>query len=125
MPLDFVEPTQIEDPLPVLLSLKTLAQDEGYDTPARQAEMARDREARVKETLASLGPLRRWLFRKFLRWAQNYGPHREQALFYMGSAWPTLRRLALELGGRLVEAGTLTAPEPSVPVLPISPTHLR
>jgi phosphohistidine swiveling domain-containing protein len=61
----------------------------------------------VKETLNSLGPLRRWLFQKLLGWAQTYGPYREEALFYVGAAWPTLRRLALELGKRLVEAGTL------------------
>lgn len=29
----------------------------------------------------------------------------------LGAGWPTLRRLALELGGRLVEAGTLTQPD--------------
>lgn len=109
--LDFVQPTQVEDPLPVLLSLKALVNNERYDTPARQAEMVLERDARAKETLASLGPLRRRLFRKFLGWAQTYGPYREQALFYMGAAWPTLRRLALELGKRLVEAGTLSTPD--------------
>ena len=109
--LDFVQPTQGEDPLPVLLGLKALVTNEVYDTPSRQARMALERESRVKETLESLGPLRRWLFRKFLGWAQTYGPYREQALFYMGAAWPTLRRLALELGGRLVEVGTLSTPE--------------
>ena len=38
-------------------------------------------------------------------------PDREQALFYLGAGWPTLRGLALELGRRLVEAGTLTQPD--------------
>ncbi len=109
--LDLVQPTQLEDPLPVLLSLKALVKNEGYNSPARQAEMAQDSESRVKETLESLGPLRRWLFRKFLGWARTYGPYREEALFYMGAAWPTLRRLALELGERLVDAGTLTTPD--------------
>jgi pyruvate,water dikinase len=37
--LDFVHPTQIEDPLPVLLSLKGLVKNDEYDTLARQAEM--------------------------------------------------------------------------------------
>ena len=109
--LDFVQPTQAEDPLPVLLSLKALVENEDSDTPARQAKMALERESLAQETLKSLGPLRRWLFRKFLGWAQDYGPHREEALFYMGAAWPTLRHLALELGERLVEAGTLSAPD--------------
>jgi pyruvate,water dikinase len=55
--------------------------------------------------------LRRRLFRKLLGWAQRFGPYREESLFYVGAAWPTLRRLALELGERLVEAGTLTTPD--------------
>ena len=42
---------------------------------------------------------------------QRYGPYREEALFYMGAAWPALRRLALELGRRLLAAGTLASPD--------------
>jgi rifampicin phosphotransferase len=46
-----------------------------------------------------------------LGWAQRFGPDREHALFYMGAGWPTLRRLALELGHRLVEDGSLLEEE--------------
>jgi len=106
--LDFVEPTQIEDPSAVLLSLKTLVGSVDFDTPARQARLAKERDLLVEETLASLGPVRRWLFRKFLGWAKNFGPGREEALFYMGAAWTTLRNLALELGRRLVAVDTLS-----------------
>jgi len=105
--LDFVHPTQGEDPLPVLSSLKALVATAGYDTPTRQVEMARQRERQARDTALSLGPVRRWLFEKFLGWAQYFGPNREGALFYIGAAWPTLRRLAFELGQRLVEVGTL------------------
>ena len=109
--LDFVQPTQVEDPLPVFLSLKSLVQNADYDTVLRQAEMTRERESLIKNTLDSLGPIRRWLFRKFLRWAQGFGPNREEALFYMGAGWPTLRGLALELGSRLTEVGTINDPD--------------
>lgn len=109
--LDFAEPTQLEDPLPVLLSLKSLAAHPGGDTGARQAQFAHDRHRLADTTAKSLDPLRRWLFRKLLKWAQTYGPYREEALFYMGAAWPTLRSLALELGARLVRAGTLATPD--------------
>lgn len=109
--LDFVQPTQLEDPLPVLLSLKALVNNEAYDTVARQAVMAQERELLTKETLESLGPLRRWIFKKLLAWAQDFGPHREQALFYVGAGWPTVRSFALELGRRLVEAGTFATPD--------------
>ncbi len=107
--LDFVVPTQADDPLPVLLSLKTMAQRPGYDPRARQRDIVAERYARVEETARSFDPLRRKLFRILLGWAQRFGPYREQALFYMGAGWPTLRRLALELGWRLVESGSLLA----------------
>ncbi len=109
--LDFVVPTQTDDPLPVLLSLKAMARRPAHDVRTQQAELARERDARVDETARAFDPLRRRLFHLFLGWAQRYGPHREQALFYMGAAWPTLRRLALELGRRLAQAGVLATPE--------------
>ncbi|WP_423184536.1 PEP/pyruvate-binding domain-containing protein [Arthrobacter sp. NyZ413] len=108
--LDFADPTQAENPVPVLLSLKTEVQQPGLDLRVRQAEIAGDRERLVQRTARSLDPLRRRLFLKFLRWAQSYAPYREEALFYIGSAWPVLRRLALDLGRRLVAAGSLHAP---------------
>jgi pyruvate,water dikinase len=109
--LDFAEPTQGEDPSAVLLSLRALVNREGSDAPARQAELVQERDSLIEQTSSSLGLIRRWLFRKFLGWAQSYGPCREEALFYMGAAWSTLRRLALELGQRLVAVGTLTRPD--------------
>lgn len=109
--LDFAEPTQGEDPSAVLLSLRILVNSEGFDTPARQAELVHERDSLIEQTLSSLGPMRRWLFRKFLGWAQSYGPCREESLFFMGAAWSTLRRLALELGQRLVVVGMLTRPD--------------
>jgi pyruvate,water dikinase len=111
--LDFVVPTQADDPLPVLLSLKAMVQQQrpGYDPRSRQQAIVAERDALVEETTRSLDPLRRRLFRLLLGWAQRLGPHREQALFYMGAGWPTLRRLVLELGRRLVESGSLFAAE--------------
>src|SRR5215207_3595338 len=109
--LDFVVPTQVDDPLPVLLSLKAMVQRSGHDPRARQRTIVAERDARTEETARSFDPLRRKLFRVLLGWAQRFGPYREQALFYMGAGWPTLRRLALESGRRLVESGSLLAAE--------------
>jgi pyruvate,water dikinase len=109
--LDFAEPTQAEDPLPVLLSLKIHVQQPALDVSARQAQMARERESLTQKTARSLDPVRRRLFLKILRWAQDLAPRRQEAMFYVGSAWPALRRLALELGWRLVEAGSLSVPD--------------
>src|SRR3712207_9482496 len=80
------------------------------DPRARQQAIVAERDTLVEETARSLDPLRRRLFRVLFGWAQRFGPDREQALFYMGAGWPTLRRMALELGRRLVEGGSFRAP---------------
>ena len=79
--LDFAEPTQAENPLPVLLSFRLLVDEAPRSTQNRQQELSRVRADRVLETSRSLGPVRRWLFRKLLAWARRYGPFREEALF--------------------------------------------
>src|SRR5215211_5993657 len=107
--LDFVVPTQADDPMPVLLSLKVMARQPGGDARARQRAIAAERDAGAEETARALDPLSRRLFRALLGLAQRFGPDREQALFYMGAGWPTLRRLALELGRRLAGSGSLFA----------------
>lgn len=109
--LDFGEPTQVDDPLPVVSSLKTLVALDAQGGRPRQTVLAADRQRAVRETAAALGPVRRWLFRRLLAIAQRYAPHREEALFHLGAGWPTLRRLALELGRRRVAAGTLADPD--------------
>lgn len=105
--LDFAEPTQADDPLPVLLSLGAMVRRPQPAVAARLAEMARERDAAVARTAASLDRIRRRLFRRLLRTAQRFAPYREKALFYIGAAWPTLRCRALELGRRLADAGML------------------
>ncbi|MCG8348549.1 MAG: PEP-utilizing enzyme, partial [Chloroflexales bacterium] len=109
--LDFVAPTQADDPLPVLLSLKAAVDHPERDVRVQQADLARAREALTARTAQSFNLLWRRLFRLLLGWAQRYTPYREEALFYVGAAWPTLRRLALELGRRLTAAGTLVTPD--------------
>jgi pyruvate,water dikinase len=88
--LDFAEPTQAENPLPVLLSVKVQVQHPSKDVRARQAEMASDRERLVQQTARALDPIRRRLFVKILRWAQGLA-YREEALFMLA---PPGRRCA-------------------------------
>jgi pyruvate,water dikinase len=107
--LDFAEPTLGDDPLPVLLSLKAMVDHPRQSACARQATIARERDRLAAETVRSLDPIRRLLFRRMFRWAQRFAPYREEALFFLGAAWPALRRLALELGRRLADAGSLGA----------------
>ena len=42
--------------------------------------------------------------------AYKYYPMREESCFVLGTAWPVLRRMAAELGQRLVDVGTLCEP---------------
>ncbi|MGH8910492.1 MAG: PEP-utilizing enzyme [Egibacteraceae bacterium] len=109
--LDFAEPTQAEDPLPTLQSLQARVAGEPRDVRALRAAIARERDTCTQETVRSLGPARRRVFSVLLRWAQRYGPGREEALFHLGAGWPTLRRLAAELGRRLVATDTLGTPD--------------
>ncbi|MCP5098422.1 MAG: hypothetical protein GY943_22965, partial [Chloroflexi bacterium] len=108
--LDFSEPTQGEDWLPVLLALKALVQNP-TDSTQRQMQLAQERETLAETTAQSFGVFKRWRFRKLLNWAQKYAPYREEALFYIGAAWPTLRCFAHELGRRLVDSNSLQTPD--------------
>ena len=105
--LDFATPTLGDDPIPVLLSLRTAVAHPERDVRTQQAALAQERDLLVARTEQALSPIQRPIFKRLLGWAQRYSPYREEGLFWVGAAWPTLRRLALELGQRLVEKGSL------------------
>lgn len=107
--LDFVAPTLVESPLPVLLALKALVREPGRDALTRQEAVARERDRLTEEVAEALDPVRRFVFTHVVQWAQRFAPYREEALFFVGTAWPLLRRFARELGGRLAQAGLLDA----------------
>jgi len=109
--LDFAAPTLADNPLPVLLSLKTAVSHPERDSQKQQSEFAEERKLLVARTEQSLNPIQRPIFKLLFGWAQRYGPYREEALFYVGAGWPALRRLALELGQRLTQAGSLDTPD--------------
>ena len=73
--------------------------------------MAQEREALVKQTSEKLNPLSRRLFNWAWKWTKRYGPYREKVMFYLGSAWPTARKLASTLGQRFVDAKLLNQPD--------------
>ena len=128
--LDFCEPTAGEDPTLVLLNLKALVQNTDYNPASRQDNLAAKREDALRradeyfkgfwvgksgfsersEEKGDSGELHDE-FRKLLSDAKRFYPLREESLFYLGAGWPVLRRLALELGRRLVEVGTLALPD--------------
>ena len=105
--LDFGEPTQIEDPSALFVSLKGMVQNENYSPKQHEAEAARKREQAMKDIEELLDGLQYWQLRYRLWFTRKYYPIREESCFALGTAWPVLRPIAAELGQRLVDAGTL------------------
>jgi pyruvate,water dikinase len=108
--LDFVNPVPADDPSALLETLKYFVRGQGKDPYERQQRSADRREEQARLVSARLGPRRRAVFRRLLRWAQKAAPVREDALADVGLAWPLMRRMLLELGERLTASGVLAAP---------------
>jgi len=58
-----------------------------------------------------LDGLQYWQFRYRNWFTHRFYFIREEVMFYLTSGWPTLRLLALELGQRLVDVGTINVPD--------------
>jgi pyruvate,water dikinase len=109
--LDFAKPVPAEQPGPLLDTLKYLLTGQARNPHERQATAGAAREQATQGLLGRLSGWRlRWA-RALLRWAQRYGPLREDALADVGLGWPLLRRMFHEIGRRLVAAGALARPE--------------
>ena len=109
--LDFVEPTQAEDPAGLFVTLKRMVQDAGCDPKDQLRRAAAVREAKIAEIASLLDGLPYWQFRFRLWLARRYSPIREEVAFHFGYSWGALRQLAHELGQRLAAAGTCKLPE--------------
>jgi pyruvate,water dikinase len=109
--LDFIEPSDAEEPENVARSLHALILQTDYDPIAGQRELRRKRQAAMRDARTAFTDKPGKDFRKLLRRARLYYPNRERAMFHMGYAWTVLRPFARELGQRLVDAGTLTERE--------------
>ena len=108
--LDFCEPTQQEDPSAMFVTLKNMVQRADYDPAQHESEATRKREDALAEIRELLEPFQYWQFRYRMWFAYQYYPMREESCFVLGTAWPVLRRMAAELGQRLVDVGTLGEP---------------
>jgi pyruvate,water dikinase len=108
--LDFVNPVPADDPGPLFEALKFYLRGEGQNPYERQRRTAARREEATRAMLERLDAPRRKLFGGLLGWAQDAAPMREDALADVGLAWPPMRRMLLELGRRLAEAGAMERP---------------
>ncbi len=104
--LDFIEPTQEEDPSALLATLKTMVQDADYDPKNQELRAAAIREQKYNEISEILEGLTYWQFRYRLWFARKYNHIREETAFYFGYTWRVLRPMAFELGRRMAEIGT-------------------
>ncbi|MFE8886990.1 PEP/pyruvate-binding domain-containing protein [Pseudarthrobacter enclensis] len=108
--LDFATPVPADDPATLLETVKFYLRGQGTDPHERQRQLTERREQLTTVMAARLGPRRRAVFFRLLRWAQQTAPIREDALADVGLAWPLLRRMLAELGGRLVGSAVLAGP---------------
>jgi pyruvate,water dikinase len=105
--LDFAKLLPLDDPTPMLETIKMYLRGEGTNPHERQQAAAERREQAVASTRARLKGLRRWAFDKTLKMGQSMAQVRENALADIGLGYPLLRALLHELGRRLVEVGTI------------------
>jgi len=106
---DFVEPTLREAPVAMLSNLQFMVAGVGnVDPVGSQARAQQRREEIAAKALAYFDEPIRSQFKKRYGKASKDSRYREDAMFYMGAAWAAFRPIALELGHRLVEVGTLS-----------------
>jgi rifampicin phosphotransferase len=108
--LDFMNPVPADDPAPLLETLRFFVNGGGVDPYERQRGLAARREEATAAILARLDPARARAFRRLVHWAQSVAPVREDALADVGLAWPQARRMLLEIGRRLQQAGVINEP---------------
>jgi pyruvate,water dikinase len=105
--LDFAKSVPAEDPASQLETLKFFLAGQGRNPYQRQAAATEAREEAANAALKRVGPLRRRMLKRSLRWAQRWVPLREESLADVGLGWPVLRRMLREIGSRMVAAGAI------------------
>jgi rifampicin phosphotransferase len=109
--IDFSQPLPLDEPVPLLKTLRLYASGELPSPYDRQQRLAEQREAAVQSIMKRLKGLKRWLFTKVLSGVKTYTPMREDGIAFIGYGYPQLRRMLKEIGRRLVQAGVIEQPE--------------
>jgi phosphohistidine swiveling domain-containing protein len=105
--LDVANPVAADDPAPLVDTVRLYLTGQAGDPYERQRRLQQKRDAATVVIRRRIDPVRRGQFDWLLRKAQAIAPIREDALADVGLAWPQLRRMLAELGGRLVETGAV------------------
>ncbi len=109
--LDFARLLPLDDPTPMLETVKMYLRGHGINPHERQHATEARREQAVESTRARLKGLRRWAFDKTLKMGQTMAQVRENAIADIGLGYPVLRGLLRELGGRFARAGGIAEAE--------------
>ena len=104
--MDFIEPTQVEDPSALFASLKSMVRDPDYHPSKQSIKATAIREQKLAEITEILSGLEYWQFRFRLWFALKYNYIREEVAFRFGYTWSIFRPVAFELGRRLKESGS-------------------
>ncbi|WP_254525995.1 hypothetical protein [Natrinema caseinilyticum] len=105
--LDILKPVPATDPSLPFDTLTWLLESEGLDPYMRQRQLSERRQQATDSVLRRLGPIRRPIFRRLLKQAQNVTSLREDILAEVGRGWPVLQQMAEEVGLRLAETGVI------------------
>ena len=109
--LDFSKPVAADDPAPLLETCRMYLLGKAGSPYARVQNLALQREQAAQAMLKRLHGLKLWIFRGQMQSAQKYAPLREDGLSDLGLGYPLLRKMAHELGGRLMRTGVLEQPQ--------------
>jgi pyruvate,water dikinase len=105
--LDFAEPLPLDDPAPMLETVKMYLRGEGVNPHERQRTSQEKRRKATAEAMARVRGLKRWAFKTALNWGQSLAEVREDALAEIGLGYPMIRERLSELGRRFVEGGVI------------------
>jgi phosphohistidine swiveling domain-containing protein len=108
--LDFAKALPLDDPAPMLETVKMYLRGEGANPHERQKGLEARRIQAGKTISDRLKGWKAWAFRKSLGWAQSLAEVCESALADIGLGYPVLRRILHELGGRLVAVEVISQP---------------
>ena len=109
--LDYAQPLPLDDPGPMLDTIKMYLRGQGMNPHQRQKSAEEKRMQAAQSTSSRLKGLRGWAFRLTLGLAQNMSEVREDALASIGLSYPVLRQMLFELGDHFVEAGSIEQAE--------------
>ena len=104
--LDFAKPTPVDDPLPLIETLKVYLTGKNNPYERQQAALTL-REQAAEKISKRLDPLRRKWFLSLLKSAQDTAHLREDSIADLGLGHPQIRRMLHEFGKRLASRSAI------------------